>query len=259
MADKMGGKIALVTGGGSGIGKATSIAFAGEGAKVVVADINAGGGEETVRFIEDAGGDAVFVRADVSKAAEVEAMVNQAVATYGRLDYAYNNAGVLQSPGISIHEAPEETWNNTIATNLTGVWLCMKYEVPQMIKQGGGAIVNTSSVWGLVGAAGFSAYVASKHGVAGLTKTAALEYAESNIRVNCVNPGSTDTQMVQDAIGALSGGDPEAMADMIAQLHPIGRMGRPEEIAQAVVWLCSDAASFVTGHALSVDGGWTAQ
>ena len=259
MADKMGGKIALVTGGGSGIGKATSIAFAREGAKVVVADMNVEGGEETVRFIEDAGGDAAFIRADVRKAAEVEAMINQAVETYGRLDYAYNNAGVIQSPGISIHEAPEDTWNNTIATNLTGVWLCMKYEVPQMIKQGGGAIVNTSSVWGLVGSAGFSAYVASKHGVAGLTKTAALEYAASNIRVNCVNPGSIDTQMVQDAIGTLSGGNPEAMADMIANLHPIGRMGRPEEVAEAVVWLCSDAASFVTGHALSVDGGWVAQ
>ncbi len=259
MAGDMEGKIALVTGGGSGIGRAASIAFAGAGAKVVVADMNSAGGQETVRFIEDAGGEAVFVSADVTKASEVEAMVNLVVQTYGRLDCAYNNAGVLQSPGALTHEAPEEAWNATIATNLTGVWLCMKYEVPQMIKQGGGAIVNTSSVWGLVGAAGFSAYVASKHGVAGLTKTAALEYAGSNIRVNCVNPGSTDTQMVQDAIGAISGGNPEVMAKKIAQLHPVGRMGRPEEIAQAVVWLCSDAASFVTGHALSVDGGYTAQ
>ena len=259
MAATLEGRIALVTGGGSGIGKASAIAFAREGAKVVVADVNVEGGEETVHFIQAAGGESVFVRADVSTAAEVEAMINKAIETYGRLDCAYNNAGIMESPGVPTHEYPEESWDRVIAINLKGVWLCMKYEIPQMLKQGSGAIVNASSIWGLVGASGFSAYVASKHGVAGLTKTAALEYADSNIRVNSVNPGAIDTSMAAGALGAVSGGDPEVMAQLISRIHPVGRLGTPEEIAESVVWLCSDAASFVTGHTLSVDGGYLAQ
>ena len=259
MAGTLDGRIALVTGGGSGIGRASAIAFAREGAKVVVADVNVEGGEETVHSIEDAGAEAVFVRADVSTAAEVEAMINKTIETFGRLDCAYNNAGILESPGVPIHEYPEETWDRTISTNLKGVWLCMKYEIPQMLKQGGGVIVNMSSIWGLVGASGFSAYVASKHGVAGLTKTAALEYAGSNIRVNAVHPGAIDTSMAARALGAVSGGDTEVLTQMISRIHPVGRLGTPEEIAEAVVWLCSDAASFVTGHSLSVDGGYSAQ
>ena len=255
----MRGKIALVTGGTSGIGKASAIAFAREGAIVVAAGLNVERGEETVRVIEEAGGEAVFVRADVSRVAEVEAMVKKTVATYGRLDYACNNAGVIEIPGVPIHEHDEEVWDRTIAINLTGVWLCMKSEIPQMLKQGGGAIVNISSVWGLVGAAGFSAYAASKNGVTGLTKTAALEYANSNIRVNVVNAGVIDTPMNQRARAAMSGGDPEVEAQILAQASPMGRIGRAEETAEAVVWLCSDAASFVTGHTLVVDGGNYAQ
>ena len=255
----MRGKIALVTGGSSGIGRASAVAFAREGAMVVVSGQNVERGEETVRFIKNAGGEATFVRADVSMATEVEAMVNKAVETYGRLDYAYNNAGIIEIPGAPIHEYDEATWDRTIAINLTGVWLCMKYEIPEMIKQGGGAIVNASSVWGLVGAAGFSAYVASKNGVTGLTKTAALEYAKSNIRVNVVNPGVIDTPMNQGARAVMSGGDPEVEAQILAQASPMGRIGTAEEVAEAVVWLCSDAASFVTGHTMVIDGGNYAQ
>ena len=259
MAGRLEGRVALVTGAGSGIGKASALAFAREGAKVVVSDVAAESGEETVRFIQDAGGEAIFVKADVSKAAEVEALVSKAVEAYGRLDCAYNNAGILESPSVPTHEYPEETWDRTIGINLKGVWLCMKYEVPQMLKQGSGAIVNTSSIWGLVGAGGFSAYVASKHGVAGLTKTAALEYAKAGIRVNAVNPGVIDTPMARGSIGAISGGDPQVEARIIAQMEPVGRMGTPDEVAEAVVWLCSDAASFVTGHTMTVDGGYVAQ
>jgi NAD(P)-dependent dehydrogenase (short-subunit alcohol dehydrogenase family) len=247
------GKIALVTGGGSGIGRAAALTFAREGAKVVVADIVVDGGEETVRMIKEADGDAVFVKTDVSQAAEVEAMVNKTVETYGRLDCAFNNAGIegVQAPII---ENPEENWDRVININLKGVWLCMKYELPQMLKQGGGAIVNTSSVAGLVGFQGITPYVASKHGVAGLTKTVALEYATSGIRVNAVCPGVIQTPMIDRFIG----GDPEAAAQFTS-LEPVGRLGTPEEIAEAVVWLCSDAASFVTGHPMVVDGGFIAQ
>ena len=259
MPEGLDGKVALVTGGGSGIGRASSLAYARDGAKVVIVDVNVEGGEETAQLVKEAGGEAILVHADVSKSAYAQSMVDRAVEVYGRLDCAFNNAGVSGRSRGSMADYSEEDWDRVIGINLKGVWLCMKYQIPQMLKQGGGAIVNTSSVWGLVGAAGFSAYVASKHGVAGLTKAAALEYSKSNIRVNAVKPGSTDTPMVQEAFGTLSDGDPEAMAEMIAQLHPMGRMGQPEEIAQAVVWLCSDAASFVTGHMMPVDGGWTAQ
>ena len=253
MAGRVDGKVALVTGGGSGIGRATALVFAREGAKVVVADIVVAGGEETVRLIKAAGGEAVFIKADVSKAAEVEALVKKTVETHGRLDCAFNNAGiegeVAQTPNCT-----EENWDRTIAINLKGVWLCLKYEIPQMLKQGGGAIVNTASVAGLVGFQGTPAYVASKHGVAGLTKTAALEYAKTGIRVNAVCPGVIHTPMVERAFSA----SPQ-MAEAAIAMEPVGRLGKPEEIAEAVVWLCSDAASFVTGLPMVVDGGLVAR
>jgi NAD(P)-dependent dehydrogenase (short-subunit alcohol dehydrogenase family) len=253
MAGRVDGKVALVTGAGSGIGRATALTFAREGAKIVVADIVVAGGEETVRMIKAAGGDAVFVKVDASKAAEVEAMVKKVVDTYGRLDCAFNNAGI-EGAITPTADYTEEDWDRVIAINLKGVWLCMKAEIPQMLKQGGGAIVNTASVAGLVGFQGLSAYVASKHGVNGLTKTAALEYAKSGIRVNAVCPGVINTPMVQRAFGA----SPQLSETFVA-IEPVGRLGKPEEIAEAVVWLCSDAASFVTGLPMAVDGALTAQ
>jgi NAD(P)-dependent dehydrogenase (short-subunit alcohol dehydrogenase family) len=254
MAGTLAGKVALVTGGSTGIGQASSLALARESAKVVVADVNVHGGEETVRVIRRAGGEASFIKADVLVAAEVEALVNHAVATYGRLDCAFNNAGIAGAIGASTHEYPDESWDRVIGINLKGVWLCMRYEIPQMLKQGGGAIVNTASIWGLVGAPGAAAYVASKHGVVGLTRAAALEYAPQGIRINAVNPGTIRTPILDPFIAAI----PEFESLMTAR-HPIGRIGRPEEVAEAVVWLCSDAASFVIGQTLPVDGGYTSQ
>src|SRR5215510_2016450 len=253
MAGRVESKVALVTGGGSGIGRATALAFAREGAKVVVADVVVTGGEETVQMIKTAGGEAIFVKTDVAKPAEVEALVKKIVETYGRLDCAFNNAGI-EGEATPTVEYSEEGWNRVIDINLKGVWLCMKHEIPQMLKQGGGAIVNTASVAGLVGFAGLSAYVASKHAVNGLTKTAALEYAKSGIRVNSVCPGVIRTPMVERFFSA----NPQASESMAA-LEPVGRLGKPEEIAEAVVWLCSDAASFVTGLPMAVDGALTAQ
>jgi NAD(P)-dependent dehydrogenase (short-subunit alcohol dehydrogenase family) len=247
------GKVAVVTGGGSGIGRASALVFAREGAKVVVADVDVEGGEETVRLIRQNGGEALFVKTDVSQDTAVEALVARAVQTYGRLDCAYNNAGI-EGPAATTSEYPEEGWERVVAINLKGVWLCMKYEIPQMLKQGGGAIVNTASAAGLVGFRGGSAYVASKHGVVGLTKTAALEYAKAGVRVNAVCPGAIDTPMM----GRITGHRPQR-AERMAAAEPVGRMGRPAEIGEAVVWLCSDAASFVTGQAMAVDGGMTAQ
>lgn len=243
------GKIALITGGSSGIGRATALAFARRGGKVVIADVDIKGGEETVRMIKEMRGEALFVKTDVSKAAEVEAVINKAVKTYGRLDCAHNNAGIgtLGARPFTA-ECTEENWDRIISINLKGVWLCMKYEIPQMLKQGGGAIVNTSSVAGLVGLAGASTYAASKHGVIGLTKTAALEYAPKGIRINAVCPGLIHTPLIE----RISSKGPDFEK---ARLGPIGRMGTPEEVAEAVVWLCSEAASFVTGHAMAVDGG----
>jgi len=247
------GKVALVTGGASGIGRATALTFAREGAQLVIADMHEEGGQQTVHLITEMGGEAIFVRTDVSKAVEVQALLSQAVATYGRLDCAHNNAGISGGRHALTAEYPEETWHQVIAVNLTGVWLCMKYEIPQMLQQGGGVIVNTASVAGLIGGRGLAAYVASKHGVVGLTKTAALEYAQQGIRVNCVCPGVIQTPMTARGLS-----DPERRARIIAS-EPMGRVGTPEEIAQAVVWLCSDAASFVTGHTMTVDGGYVAQ
>ena len=254
MAGRLEGKVALVTGGSSGIGRASALLFAREGAKVVVADVAVEKGEETVRIIQDTGGEATFVRANVSRATEVEALIGKVVETYGQLDCAYNNAGVAGSISAPMHEYPEEDWDHVMNINLKGVWLCMKYEIPQMLKQGSGAIVNTSSLAGLVGIRGAPAYAASKHGVAGLTKVAALQYAESGIRVNAVCPGYIDTPLVEGIFAR----NPKARAQAIA-MEPVGRLGKPSEVAEAVVWLCSDAASFVTGHTMSVDGGYVAQ
>ena len=247
------GKVALITGAGSGIGRASALVFAREGAKVAVADIVVEGGEETVRMVKEAAGEAFFIKADVANAAEVEAMVNTVVDTYGRIDCAYNNAGI-EGQLASTDEYAEDMFDKVIGINLTGVWLCMKYELPHMLKQGSGAIVNTASGAGLIGVAGMSAYVASKHGVVGLTKTAALEYAKSGIRVNAVCPGLIQTPMVE----RITNGHPQ-LGEALVAAEPIGRTGRPEEIAESVVWMCSDAASFVTGHAMSVDGGFVAQ
>jgi NAD(P)-dependent dehydrogenase (short-subunit alcohol dehydrogenase family) len=244
------GKTALVTGAGSGIGRATALACAREGAQIVVADMAVEGGEETVSMIKSAGGEATFVPVNVTQAAEVEAMVAAAVSAYGRIDCAHNNAGI-EGVFATTADYPEEDWDRVMAVNLKGVWLCMKYEIPQMLQQSGGAIVNTASLAGLVGAKRMPAYVASKHGVAGLTKTAALEYAKSGIRINAVCPGIIHTSMV-DRMFLSRRPDLE---DRLAAVEPMGRLGKPEEVADAVVWLCSDAASFVTGHTMTVDGG----
>jgi NAD(P)-dependent dehydrogenase (short-subunit alcohol dehydrogenase family) len=254
MSGTLDGKVALVTGGASGIGRATALTFAREGAKLVIADMNVDGGQQTVHMITEQGGDATFVRVDVSHAAEVQAMISKAVETYGRLDFDHNNAGILGTPFIGMTECTEAEWNQIMNINLKGVWLCMKYEIPQMLQQGGGAIVNTASGAGLVGSAAFPIYDASKHGVVGLTKSAALQYAKRGIRVNAVCPGVIRTPMSQQGIDA----NPQFEESAITR-NPSGRFGKPEEIAEAVVWLCSDAASFVTGHAMSVDGGSLAQ
>lgn len=258
MPGQLDGKVAVITGGASGIGRATALAFAREGAKLMIADMNEDGGHQTVHMITEQGGEAAFVPVDVTQARAVEALISRTVEIYGRLDCAYNNAGISGTGIAGTHRAltadyPDERWYQVLAINLTGVWLCMKYEIAQMLKQGGGAIVNTASVAGLVGLTGNAAYVASKHGVVGLAKTAALEYAQQGIRVNCVCPGYIATPMTAQGMQ-----DPERRARMIGS-EPVGRMGQPEEVAEAVLWLCSDAASFVTGHTMTVDGGYVAQ
>ncbi len=254
MAGRVSGKVALITGGGSGIGRATALVFAREGAKVMIADYDREGGEQTVKMIKTSGGEASFVEANVAVAKQAEAMVAKTVETYGRLDCAFNNAGIEGQMGGNLAECSEENWGRIIAINLTGVFLCMKYEIPQMLKQGGGSIVNTASAAGLIGLPGGTAYVASKHGVAGLTKSAALEYAKSGIRINAVCPGFIRTAMVERVIdgGSIS-------EDAMVAAEPIGRIGKPEEIANAVLFLCSDDASFVTGLPMPVDGGYVAQ
>ena len=255
MAGNLDGKTALVTGGGSGIGRATSLAYAREGARVVVADVNVEGGEETVLRIKEAGGDAILVHADVSKPEDTQAMVARAVEAFGSLDCAFNNAGISGGRDRRLTaDYLEDDWDRVIGINLKGVWLCMKAEIPQMLKQGGGAIVNTASIMGLVSTSGSAAYTAAKHGVVGLTKAAALEYAKSGVRVNAVCPGYIHTPMVQDRLDTVDGYE-----DQLKSRHPVGRLGEPEEIAEAVLWLSSDAASFVTGHNMPVDGGYTAQ
>lgn len=247
MVRTMCGKVALVTGAGSGIGRASALLFAKEGAKVAVADIVDEGGQATVMMIHKAGGEAFFVKVDTSKSSEVAAMVAETVEKYGRLDYAHNNAGI---DGVHTLTAdyPEDDFDRVISVNLKGVWLCLKHEIPVMLKQGGGAIVNTSSLAGLRGYPTCIAYVAAKHAVVGMTKATALEYSKMGIRVNAVCPGYIRTPMLESVIG----GSKEIEAAYIAEV-PIGHMGMPEEIAEVVVWLCSDAASFVTGLPMAVE------
>lgn len=245
-------KVVIVTGGSFGIGRETAIAFATRGAKVVVADWLEDKEQTTVKQIKAAGGQAIFLTCDVSKSNDVSAMVDKTIATYGRLDFAFNNAGI-EGAMANTQECTEENWDKTININLKGIWLCMKYEIPYMVQQGKGAIVNCASVAGLIGFPGLPAYVVSKHGVVGLTKTAALENAKQNIRINAVCPGIIHTEMID----RITGLDKEVEKQYIS-MEPVGRMGKPEEVAEAVIWLCSDAASFVTGHSMPVDGGWIA-
>jgi NAD(P)-dependent dehydrogenase (short-subunit alcohol dehydrogenase family) len=251
--NSLSGKVAIVTGASAGIGRAAAFALAAEGATVVVADVDVTRGEQVATEINDKGGTALFVRTDVTDDQSVAALAAETVARFGGLDVAFNNAGIEGTPAPTAECTPEN-WQRTLAVNLTGVWSCMRHEIPHMLERGGGSIVNMSSVAGLVGFATIPAYTASKHGVAGLTKTAALEYAEQGIRVNAVCPGVIDTEMVD----RFTGGQPEAEAAMIAT-EPVGRLGHAEEIADAVVWLCSDRSSFVTGQAIAVDGGFTAR
>jgi NAD(P)-dependent dehydrogenase (short-subunit alcohol dehydrogenase family) len=248
------GKVALVTGAGSGIGRAAALAFAREGARVVVCDINPEGGAQTVNTILDSGGEAKRFVADVTDSTQVQSLVKEAVASFGRLDFAFNNAGISGStPGVAAADIPEDAFDRVISINLRGVWLCLKYEAPAMLANGGGCIVNTASIMGVVATATNPAYAASKHGVIGLTKSFALAYAAQGLRVNAICPGYIDTPMF-DRFRA----EPSLEQQIIAR-HPLGRLGTADEIAQAVVWLCSDASSFVTGHALIADGGYTAQ
>ena len=247
------GKVAFVTGAASGMGRATALAFAREGASVVTADISDDGNQETARMIEKLGGQAIAVRCDVTRSEDVKAALDKAEETFGRLDVAFNNAG-LEQPAALTADLTEEVWDRIVAINLRGVFLCLKHEIPLMLEHGGGAIVNTSAGAGVMGVKGKAAYTAAKHGVIGLTRAAALDYAESNVRVNAVCPGIIDTPMMD----RFTGGTPEGRTRAISQ-EPIGRLGRPEEIAATVVWLCSDAASFVVGHAMVVDGGQTVQ
>ena len=241
-------KVVIVTGGSFGIGKATAIAFAQRGAKVVIADVAEGG--EALAALKQAGAEATYIHCDVSDEASIKAMIDKTIALYGRLDYAFNNAGI-EGASAPTHECTSQNWNKTIDTNLKGVWLCMKYEIPHMLKQGKGAIVNNASIAGLVGFPNIPAYVASKHGVIGLTKNAALEYAKMGIRVNVVCPGVIKTPMVDRFTGKN-----KEVEKQFETMEPIGRLGEPEEVADAVIWLCSDSSSFVTGHSLAVDGGW---
>lgn len=248
---RMAGKVAFVTGAANGIGRATAVAFAREGASVVVVDISESGSQETVHMIEELGGQAVAVTSNVTIAEDVRSALDKTIETFGRLDFAFNNAGV-EHPSTPLADITEETWERVIDINLRGVFLCMKYEIPLLLQQGGGAIVNTSSGAGVQGFKGGAAYGASKFGVVGMTKCAALDYAGSNIRVNAVCPGIIDTPMMD----RLTEGTPEGRERVIAQ-EPVGRMGTPEEIAATVIWMCSDESSFLVGHALVVDGGQT--
>ena len=244
-------KVAVITGASSGIGKATAVLFARKGAKVAVVDWK--DGNETADIIKTAGGESIFIKCDVSNDADVQAMTKNVIEKFGGIDLAFNNAGI---EGISAptHECTMENWDKTLNINLKGVWLCMKYQIPQMRKQGKGAIVNCSSVAGLIGIPYIPAYAASKHGLIGLTKAAALENSRKNIRINAVCPGVILTPMID----RYTGGSKESL-DQLTAAEPVGRAGKPEEIAEAVAWLCSEAASFVTGVALPVDGGWVAQ
>ena len=246
------GRVALVTGAGSGIGRASALAFARAGARVVVSDVDEAGGRATVDQIGRA---AHFIRADVTSEEQVERLIVATVEHFGRLDYAHNNAGV-GAPPAALHEAEREPFERVLAVNLVGVWLCLKYEARHMLEHGGGAIVNTASLAGLIGFPMNVAYSASKHAVVGVTRTAALEYARAGIRVNAVCPAFVHTPMVDQLVEL---GGPRMSLERLASMQPMGRLGTPEEVAEAVVWLCSDAAAFITGVALPVDGGTTAR
>ena len=245
------GKVALVTGAASGIGRASARLFAEAGAKVVVADIDAAGAADTAAQIGDAGGDAIAVEVDVADAASVQAMVATTVGRFGRLDIAHNNAGIMGA-GADIVDMDDQVWQRGIDVMLTGVFLCMKHEIPHMLEQGAGVVINTSSGAGLIGFPGQANYVAAKHGVIGLTRSAALEYIARGVRINAICPGTARSRMVDEWMD----GSAEAEAE-VASLHPIGRIAEPEEIARAALWLASDASSFVVGVALPVDGGYT--
>lgn len=251
MKNDFGNKVAIVTGGSFGIGRATAVAFAAKGAKVVVADWIED--DETMKQVIAAGGEGIFIKCDVSKNADVSRLVQETISTYGRLDFAFNNAGI-EGINATADQCTEENWDKVMAVNLKGVWLCMKHQLPYMLKSGKGSIVNCASIAGLIGFAGMPAYVASKHGIVGLTKTAALENARAGIRINAVCPGAIRTPMLERVAGKDT-----AAEQQFAEMEPIGRIGTPEEIADAVMWLCSDASSFVTGQAIAVDGGWTAR
>lgn len=249
MDSKFNGDVALVTGGSSGIGRATALAFARDGAKVVVASRRTDQSEETVRLIEAAGGEALFVRTDMKEPAEIAALVARTVQHFGKLNYAFNNAGIEGDPFVPLADLSEATWHDVIAVNLTGVFLCMKHEIPHILKSKG-AIVNMASVAGLTGGRVGTAYFASKHGVVGLTRAAAIEYAAQDIRINAVAPAVIRTDMTQRAFF-----HDEALGAQVTAMHPMGRVGKPEEVAEAVLFLCSRASSFTTGHVLPIDGG----
>jgi len=246
------GKAAFVTGAASGIGRATALAFARQGASVAAADVQDEANAETVRLVEQLGGRAIAVRCNVTEAAEIKAALAKTVEAFGRLDYAFNNAGIEPKKPAPTADYDEGEWNRIINVNLRGVFLCMKHEIPLILKQGGGAIVNTSSGAGVIGIRNSPAYTAAKHGVIGLTRAAALDYAAQNLRINAVCPGYIDTPMMD----RFTGGTAEGRGKVVAE-EPAGRMGKPEEIAAAVLWLCSDAAAFMIGHAMVVDGGQT--
>ena len=255
MTNRFEGKVVIVTGASSGIGKVSSLAFAREGARVVVAARRVDQGMQTIEEIKAAGAEALFVQTDVAKTEDVKNMVAITIKTFGQLDCAFNNAGISGDVFIATADHTEENWDRVMSINLKGVWLCMKYQIPEMLKRGRGAIVNSSSVYGLAGSTvGHVPYAVSKHGVIGLTKSAAFDYAKQGIRVNAVCPGYAHSEMVDPGLEAF----PEEFAKILNDV-PMGRIADTEEIAAAVLWLCSDEASFVTGHALAPDGGWLAK